>query len=183
MTIPEHEAADALHDIERAHRRSAAAFHDRRASPYLIVWGVMWAVGYAASYAWPRGWLAWLVVVPAGILAGSWIGSRHSGSERKIHGWQHAATVAAIFLFIAGVFVMMPARSSAQGGALFPMLIALWYVLEGIFHGATRLGIVGLAVGLLTVGGYIWLQPYFLLWLAGVGGGALMLGGIWLRGA
>lgn len=37
-------------------------------------------------------------------------------------------------------------------------------------------------LGLLTVGGYICLQPYFLLWLAGVGGGALILGGIWLRG-
>ena len=36
---------------------------------------------------------------------------------------------------------------------------------------------------MLTVGGYFWLAPYFMLWMAGVGGGALILGGLWLRTA
>jgi hypothetical protein len=181
--IPEQEAADALRDINQAQRRSAAAFHDRRTSPYLIVFGVMWVVGYTASYLSPRGWLAWLVVVPAGkIVANKWIRSRQT-TEGNFRDWQFWATPAAVFFFIAGVYVMMPAQTSAQAGALFPMLIALWYTLEGIWHSTIRVGLVGVALGLLTVGGYIWLQPFFQLWLAVLGGGGLILGGIWLQGA
>lgn len=183
MAIPAQEAAGALRDIERARRRSAADFHDRTASPYLILWGAIWAAGYTASYAWPRGWLLWLVLVPAGAVGSWWIGSRQTRGEPGAQGWQLWASVAATFLFILGVCAMLPARTSAQSGALFPMVIALWYTLDGIWHGTVRMGVVGVALGLLTVGGYFWLQPYFLLWLAAVGGGGLILGGTWLRGA
>ncbi|HVB86508.1 MAG TPA: hypothetical protein VNK23_07585 [Candidatus Dormibacteraeota bacterium] len=44
-----------------------------------------------------------------------------------------------------------------------------------------RMAILGFAVGALTAGGYFSLPQYFLLWMAGVGGGALILGGLWLR--
>lgn len=184
MSIPAQEAAASLRDIERARRRSAASFHDRRTSPFLILWGVIWVAGYTASYIWPgRGWLAWLALVPAGMVASWRIGSRQAHGEGGARGWRVWASVAATFLFIAGVYVVLPARTNAQGAAVFPLLIALFYTLEGIWHGTFRLGAVGVAVGLLTVGGYVWLQPYFLVWLAGVGGGALILGGTWLRGA
>jgi DNA-binding MarR family transcriptional regulator len=68
-----------------------------------------------------------------------------------------------------------------QAGAVFPLLVALWYALLGIWRRGMRMALLGLVLGLLTVAGYFWLAQYFLLWMAVVGGGALILGGFWLR--
>ena len=32
-----------------------------------------------------------------------------------------------------------------------------------------------------TVGSYVWLPGHMLLWMAGAGGGTLVLGGLWMR--
>ena len=76
----------------------------------------------------------------------------------------------------------MPPSSGLQVAAFFPLLIALWYVLQGIWARSARIGVLGLALGVLAVAGYLWLGAYFLLWMAGAGGGALILGGFWMRG-
>jgi hypothetical protein len=39
----------------------------------------------------------------------------------------------------------------------------------------------GIVLAVLTVIGYFWLPGLFLLWMAALGGGALILGGIWFR--
>ena len=46
-----------------------------------------------------------------------------------------------------------------------------------------RLVVAGTVLGLLTLGGYFLLRDYFLLWMAVVGSGALLLAGVWLRRA
>ena len=50
----------------------------------------------------------------------------------------------------------------------------------GIWRGL-RFRYAGIAVGALTLGGWFWLPEYFLLWMAAVGGGSLILVGLWLR--
>lgn len=182
MTIPAREAADTLQDIERAQRRSVSAYRDRMASPHLILWGVIWVIGYAATYAWPNGWYVWLALVPAGMFAGWWIGRRYAGAKSRSHGLRYTATAVAVFLFLAALFTIQPPKSGLQIGALLPILIAFWYLLQGIWTRTARIAVVGLCLGALTIGGYLWLQPYFPLWMAGVGGGALILGGFWMRG-
>jgi hypothetical protein len=41
--------------------------------------------------------------------------------------------------------------------------------------------LAGVVVAALTLIGFFGLPQYFLLWMAVVGGGALILGGFWLR--
>jgi hypothetical protein len=183
MTIQPEEAAAALRDIEHTERRSAVLYGYRRSSPHLILWGAIWIVGYGVSFFRPNAWAVWLGLVPIGIGASFWIDHGRTGYSRKGFGWRYAMTVAAIFLFIFAVLSILNPTSDAQVGAVIALLVALGYAILGVWRGTMRVAILGFAVGALTAGGYFGLPQYFLLWMAGVGGGALIMGGIWLRKA
>ncbi|HEV2288861.1 MAG TPA: hypothetical protein VGR81_07910 [Candidatus Acidoferrales bacterium] len=182
MPIPPQEAASALHDIENAERQSATAYRYQKSSPHLFLWGIIWTIGYAVIYARPRDWLVWAVLIVVGTIGSFWISWRAGVKRtRASFSWRYTATLLALYLFTGASFAVLPPRSSAQIDAFFPILIALLYVILGIWTRAARIALLGLALGLLTVGGYFWLRQYFLLWMAVVGGGALILGGFWLR--
>lgn len=181
MPIPPQEAAGALHDIELAQRRSAVAYGYRKCSPHLILWGLIWIIGYSLVYARPHWRATWLVLAPAGFLASYWIGHRARAQNARAYGRHYAATIIAVFLFITTLFAITPPKTGAQAGAFFPLLVAVFYAVFGIWRDAARMVVLGLAVGALTVAGFFWLPQFFLLWMAGVGGGALILGGFWMR--
>jgi len=183
MSIPHQEAADALREIQQAHHQSAVAYQYQKFSPHLFLWGVIWIVGYAVEYVRPTAAPIWFALVPIGIIGSFWIGfwSKSDRSDRSAGGWQYATTAVAIFLFISILFVILPPKSEAQIGAFFPILVALFYALLGIWTRATRIALLAVVLAALTVIGYLGLPQYFLLWMAGVGGGALILGGVWLR--
>lgn len=182
MSIPREEAANALHDIEHTQRSSAGAYRDQRFSPHLFLWGAIWIVGYAVTYFRPSTSLIWAPLVVLGMIGSFWLGSRDAGGRSGAYsGWHFAATALALFLFIAAWLAIVPPKSGAQIGALIPILVALIYTVVGVWTRGARIVLLGVALGALTVGGYFWLPQYFLLWMAGVGGGALIAGGFWLR--
>lgn len=180
--IQPQEAAKALKEIAHAERHSGQALRYQKASPHLFLWGLIWIVGYAVTYARPHWYFLWIVLTVIGVVGSFSLGQT---GERKVSrrsfGWRYAATFMALFLFIEALFAILPPRSSLQIDAFFPLLVAICYVLLGIWTRTTRVALLGLALGLLTLGGYFWFQHYFPLWMAGVGGGALILGGFWLR--
>jgi hypothetical protein len=110
-------------------------------------------------------------------MSGIWIDKL----ARRSRGWKYGVNCLAIILFIYAVYAILPPTSDVQAVAFFPLLVALIYVLVGVWTRAARIALLGFALGVLTVGGFFWLPQYFLLWMAGVGGGALILGGFWLR--
>jgi hypothetical protein len=181
MPIAPQEAQDALHNIEHAEQRSASVYRYQKAAPHLFLWGVIWMVGYAAAYAGARASLLWPVVILPGIIGTFLITWRAGAKRSRAFGWRYAATLFAVFLFIAALSAILPPRSNEQIDAFFPLLVALGYVILGVWTQGARIALLGLALGALTVGGYFWLPQYFLLWMAGVGGGALVLGAFWLR--
>lgn len=177
MTVPQKEAAVALENLENAERRSVTAYRYQKFSPHLFLWGAIWIIGYTVSYFRPGGWRVWLALVPAGILATIWIDKR----SRRVRGWNYGVECLAIFLFIYAIYRILPPKSTVQGAALFPLVIALLYVFLGMSTHAARITLLGFVLGALTVGGFFWLPQYFLLWVAGVGGRTLILAGSWLR--
>lgn len=181
MPITQIEAKAALRDIQQTGRASATARGYQHASPHLIVWGVIWAVGYGLTYARPQYGLVWPALVIIGTIASFWLGWKSKPAGAQDYDWRYGATALAVFLFITAVFAVMPPQSVKQLCAFFPILVALFYSLLGIWLRAPRILAAGIAVAALTLGGYFLLAPYFLLWMAVVGGGALILGGFWLR--
>jgi hypothetical protein len=181
MPLSPAEAQTALRDLSVAESASAKLYGYRHASPHLIVWGMIWIVGYGLTYAKPQWAAVWPVLVLGGTIASFWIGWTSKPAGARDYDWRYLATALAVFAYIAALFVIMPPRNSMQISAFFPILVALFYSLIGIWTRGARMLIAGIVVAALTLGGYFLLPQYFLLWMAVVGGGAVMLGGFWLR--
>jgi hypothetical protein len=186
MSLTPDEAATSLKEIERAGRRSALAYSYASASPHLIMWGILWMIGYGVSDLNYRiGGLFWIVLTLCGLLASIFIGRQqtadgHAQPGRSGTSLKFAATFFAIGLFITAAYAIFGHTGVRQQAAFVPLIVALIYSVLGIWKGP-RFLVMGMLIAALTLGGFFFLKEHFLLWMAMVGGGALVLGGLWLR--
>lgn len=188
MTLSPDQAADSLKEIARTEARSSRARRYANASPSFILWGVIWMIGYAASdllgqtKGWDKiNWL-WSGLTVIGVVGSFAIGrAQHRGEGRNpALGLRWGATFFALWLFaIATLLVLRPAYPAAVG-AFIPLIVAAVYAVFGIWQGM-RFVYAGVAVAAATLGGFFFLREHFLLWMAVVGGGSLVLVGLWLR--
>lgn len=180
MPLTPDEAERSLRDIETAGRRSQSAYGHRRAAPHLIVWGVVWVIGYGAQFLRPSLAEWWPLLAAIGTLVSFVVGYRMR-PEGAGFDWRFLISFLAVCVFATGVFVLFEPRSDAAAGAFFPLMAALYYVLTGLWARAWRIAVLGVALAALTLGGYLWLPDYSNLLMAVGGGGALILGGLWMR--
>jgi hypothetical protein len=188
MSLTPDEAANSLKEIERTRQRSASAYGYAHSSPFFVMWGVIWMIGYSASDVFPHQagsvWIALTVAGAAGSMAIGRYRGRASGVARfgagGETGWRFLATFVIVGLFITATYAVMGRVTPAQQAAFVPLVVALFYALLGIWKGM-RFLIAGAIVAALTLGGFFWLHEHFMLWMAAVGGGALVLAGLWLR--
>jgi hypothetical protein len=185
MSLSPEEARDALRDVEKTARRSATIHGYEMLAPYLILWGVIWMIAYTVTDLWPRqgGQWAWPVLGTLGWLASMVLGWRRKAADvsRTDLSLKWFLAFIAYAVFVAGVGAIMKPTTDAQVGAFVPMVVALSYALVGIFFNATRMTIAGATLAALTLGGFFLLPAHFGLWMAFVGGGALILAGVWMR--
>jgi hypothetical protein len=180
MSLSSKEAAETLSDVEQAARRSARAFGYSKAAPHLIMWGVIWVIGYSATDLRPAdAGLIWLALVVAGCTIGFLLGRSDSSAGAK-YSWRFLGIAAILCLFIGATYTLMWPVSGSQTGAFIPLLFGTIYAGVGLWLGM-RFLITGVAMIVLTLGGYFYLHEHFLLWQAFVGGGGLILAGIWFR--
>jgi hypothetical protein len=178
MTISPDQAANALRDIALAQDRSARAFAYQQASPHLILWGILWALSYGLTEFFPhRAAPIWAIAVAAGLVVGGLITAR-SGTTAGLR--IVAAIVAIAAVFVVAAIVLMAPVSGRQVDAFIPLVVAAGYGLAGIWLGR-RFTAAGAAIAVLTLGGFFLLPAHFRLWMAAVGGGSLVLAGIWFR--
>lgn len=186
MAISRDEALQAIQQLERTEARAFDARVYRSFGGQLILWGLIWAAGYTLSGAWPdRTGLIWPPLVVVGFAAG-FILKRRAGRATaqgvETSGLRWAAQALAIVLFMGGVYLVFPITSAAQPLAFPALMIAFIYALVGSAR-LTRMLWIGAALFALTVIGFLFLKPYLAFWLAAVGGGSLVAGGLWLRRA
>jgi hypothetical protein len=179
MPISPANASAALRDVEAAAARSATLRGYQSAAPHLVIWGVVWAVAYTVSDLAPH-WtnLTWTIIAPAGVV-GDVIAAR-ADHKNQGTGAFFGALFAIIAIFVASTFAIMQPHDPRQTGAFIPLVVAGSYATLGLFDGP-RLLILGGALAALTLFGFFALSAHFLLWMAVVGGGSLILGGLWLR--
>jgi hypothetical protein len=135
--------------------------------------------------------LIWIAIVPVGMIAGFLIErraalrhdaqadpSRRRAVARLRRLFNGTALIA--FAFITATCVVMSPVTPRQVGAFIPLVVAASYAVLGLWIGA-RFIAVGAALAALTLGGFLLLPAHFELWMAAVGGGALLVGGLWLR--
>jgi hypothetical protein len=182
MAITRDEAVEQLRAVEETHQRSATAYGYEAAAPHLIIWGVVWALGYTISDLLPAAsGQAWFGLSLVGVLADFVLSRTRLGCDALgPNRWRFAAGWLAIGGFFGALFTVLGPVSTHQVGAVIPLFVALAYVLLGLWRGV-RFLIAGLLIAVLTLIGYFYVPAHFDLWMAIVGGGALIIAGLWLR--
>jgi len=181
MTIDPIEAAASLSDVASVERRTREALNYGFSSAILMVWGLIWAIGYLLTYLQPtKAALVWDVLSAVGVVAAVACGIVWSKSRRE--NWDWRITAAFIVMIGFGFFWQW-----LLGGSQWRELPVFWstlfmfgYIVAGLWMGRFFI-VCGIVVTGLVLAGYLWTGPWFLLWMAGVGGGSLILGGLWLR--
>jgi hypothetical protein len=188
------EALQSLQQIERTESRSAQAHQYANAAPGFVLWGIIWIVGYAGSDLIPRltGSLQsisglWVALTVVGVAGSALIGRRqrsaqHADAARagRAIGLRWGATFLALWAFMVATLLVMRPANPMISGAFAPLIVATVYAIFGIWKGL-RFLFAGIAVATLTLVGFFFLAHWFLLWMAVVGGGSLILVGVWLR--
>jgi hypothetical protein len=184
MGISKSEAASALTDIESTAGRSRLLKGYHVAGPILMVWGVMWALGYSAmGFLPPEQWgLMWLVLDVVGVVSTILLSRAGKGRAQAGQGWKIAAGVLAILAFFAATFTLFWPVSLDAAIAYPGVVTGLIYAGIGIAF-APRYLWIGAAVFAASLVGYFFFQPWLAFWMAAVGGGALIVAGLWLRRA
>ncbi len=184
MTLDHESAASSLSAIEATERRTFAAVFYGIASPILILWGGLTAAGYVFTQFYPEhAALTWPVLQVAGLIAVLAILSRKGRAltpKQRALGWRLIAAQLALIVFALLMLTLVGPLKGRQLDAFWPLVFMLGYGLIGIWVGRFFI-LCAATVALLTMAGYFWSGPWFALWMAVVEGGALILGGLWLR--
>ncbi|WP_024507591.1 hypothetical protein [Bradyrhizobium sp. ARR65] len=181
--IDSKQAADALSDIDDIVRRVRQSRTYEIASLIMIWWGVLVLIGNLANYGWPRhGAQIWTAVNIAGVIGTFLIGVLIN-ARSGMRGFEGRLLAAYLLFFAFGLLCsqVLGDFGPRELAAFWPIYFMLFYILAGLWFGRAFIAI-GAAITLLTLIGYFYvLGAAFLLWMAVVNGGGLILGGLWMR--
>jgi hypothetical protein len=181
LTLEPNDAACSLSAIASVERRTRRSIVYARSSASYILWGALLALGYVFGYLDPRhSGMAWIAIVATGFVGTTALAWRRPTAT---HGrWDRPMLYAQFVVYAYGWILITLAwpLTPRQMDAIMPTLFMLGFVLAGLWLGRFFV-VLGLAVTALTVAGFFWAGDLFRLWMAVVGGGGLIAGGLWLR--
>jgi hypothetical protein len=177
------DAAQALNDIEQIVQRVRQSRTYDIASLMMILWGILVFAGNIANYAWPRyGGYIWIGVNAAGAVGSIAVSAfRFPGTAGR--GFDFRMAMAFLLFFAFGLLcsTVLGHFGPREMGAFWPIYFMLIYCIAGLWFGPAFIAI-GLGITALTLIGYFFVTGVaFLLWMAAVNGGGLILGGLWMR--
>ena len=178
--IDSKQASEALSDIDEIVRRVRQSRTYDLASLIMILWGVLVFAGNIATYLWPRhGEHVWIGVNVAGAVATLAIIYFQTGTRS----FDARMLVAYLLFFAFGYFCtkVLGNFTPRQLGTFWPIYFMLFYAIAGMWFGYAFV-LIAVGISALTLIGYYYIGwSAFLLWMALVNGGGLILGGFWMR--
>ena len=187
MNITKNDAEAALRDAGMAEERSLTFFHYKMASPYLLLWGVLWIVAGTIGLMLPHNTgIGWFIVDTIGIVATGYLVAKSSRNFAEVsaqsEGLRYMASVVVLTAFITMTFVVFAPISGVEIQTFITILIASIYMILGLWTG-TRLTVIGAILAILVISAFFYTPTQFPLVVSIFGGGALILGGLWMRRA
>jgi hypothetical protein len=162
--------------MERARRESG-----REGGWIMVLWGAIWLVGFVGSQFLPDPFAGgiWLALNPLGIGITVWLSVRISRRAVQSNVWR---TVLlwwfALPIFDGLVLWLFHLDLSRDLIALILLSISLGYFQYGLLTD-WRISIIGILIAVLTVGAFLLLPGYFYLVTGILGGGLLLVSGLW----
>ena len=182
MVLTSQQASETLDEVAAAQRKAYVLQGYAKGAPHFFLWGLIWAVGYAGTALFPAlSGKLWLVLDVMGA-GGSFLIARaaYDPAVRAKRSVNFLVLMLGFVAFMGATYYILRPQTSMQYGAFPPLLMAFIYTCVGAFAGARWL-VIGIGMWVLTLGGYVLVPEHFLLWMAVVGGGALLLTGAWMR--
>ena len=178
--ISRNDARESLREIDHTMRTTRLDAGRAAAVPLLLLWGAIWFVYPLIMQFWPGGasW-AWLLFPLGGII--SWpLGARSNRVATGPTDLRIGLCWWILFLF-AGVWAFLLRPESYQQMYAFGCTVAMFaYVVGGLWWGRFFIWL-GVAITMLTLFGYYRAGSYFWLWMAFMGGGALLLSAAYIH--
>jgi hypothetical protein len=181
MNVSKQEAQEALEAVQRVSDQLRHAVASGGTPYYLIMWGAILLLGYIGSHfitGLLTGWI-WLGLAGTGSVLSFVIGmyfrmKMRTGSFRRIlYLWLGIMVWASLIWWIAS-------PSTGEQASLLTVVIFMFgYVVTGLWMEPTATW-VGLITTALAVIGYTFFLPFFYLWLAFLGGGTMILSGVYI---
>jgi hypothetical protein len=186
MTITHDEATTALNEIERASAETKTLKGYERASPYLILWGLLWIVAGTVAQVSPANTsVAWWTVDAIGIAGSLYLAirqSRERNNSAQPTVWRVLMLCAILGAFNAAVFSVFAPVQGAQVMSFAGLLGAVIYMVVGQWFGA-RYVVLGATLFVTTLIGFFILKDITVVFISWAGGASIALSGLWLRRA
>jgi hypothetical protein len=181
--IDRNEASAALSDIDDMVKRVRQSRIYDIASRSMVVAGALVVFGnlttflvpHYAVYIWPT-----VNVVTVAVFA---VVSRSDHRRTGVHSFDLRVFVAFVLFFGFGLLcsVVLGHFGGREMGTFWPIYFMLFYCMAGLWFGYAFIAI-GLSIAALTLIGYFFITgAMFLLWMAVVNGGGLIVSGLWMR--
>ena len=195
MEITPESARDSLTEVEKTMLQVRRSVAWRGTDLALIVWGAVWMGCYLATHLLldqpQRIWAVWAIGTSIGIA--SMIGISIASARREMVHSELARQIGrrvfwswfALFVFADLWLVVLWPWHPLQLNAFIVMLVMFAYVMVGLWMESRFFIGLGLAVAIATLMGFLLTVlvgfPYYNLWMAAAGGGALLGSGIYIR--
>jgi hypothetical protein len=184
MPISKDEAAQALGEVAAARGRLWQAVAYDRSSPFLILWGLVWLAADLITQFEPAWRWTWPIAVVLGMIPSFAIGlsfrKARTGDAPAPTSWRNFVVWWVVLAFVLALFAVLPPATGRQVHSVFGLLFGFLYVGMGLWMG-WRLAALGAALVVLTLAGYFFVGAWYPAYMGLVAGGALVLGGLWLR--
>ncbi len=191
MNISRDDARMAIDSIAATEQRVFEHHAYRNASPFLLLWGAIWFGANSVVHFTPQqGGLAWMIGVGVGLIGtillvvqqsrrGAWKGEL-SATESKRIGRRAAFIGITLWAYFPAMLIILAPHDDMQVNAFISLSWAFIYMVSGAWVG-TRMFVTGLITAIAVLVGFFLLKEHYFLWMAFVGGGALMAASLWLR--
>jgi|SRR5579884_340466 len=195
MNISKKEAQESLDDIQSVTEQTRKAIAYGACSAMLILWGVIWMIGYSITQFSPNyAGFAWMGLIPIGAVACWILGVRNQSSHHSANAARIGAFWLVLFGYAALWLVLLHPTNLPSGAewahfqpindrqisAFFATVPMFAYVVGGLWFGRFFVWL-GALVTVMTVLGFYLLPNLFYLWMAFIGGGSLLVAGLYIR--
>jgi len=181
--IDHKEASAALSDINEMVARVRQSRIYELASQFMVVAGVFVVAGNLLTFLLPRhGAYIWPAVNVLTVLASATV-SVFDHRRTGIRSFDLRVLVALVLFYAFGLLcsVVLGHYGAREMGTFWPIYFMLFYSLAGLWFGYAFIEI-GIGITVLTLIGYFFITGFtFLIWMALVNGGGLILSGLWMR--
>jgi hypothetical protein len=190
MDISEQEAQDSLEQIQAVStrtRKTIAASYD---SGILIIWGLICIAAFLGTHFFGHiaGYI-WMVLCGIGAVATFFVCWRQfrSGSPVKVPaaekiGWRIFLFWTLLYVYIFIWLSILKPDGGIQLNAFILTTIMFAYVVIGLWFKCYYMFWLGIVVTCITmVGFYLIPESYYCLWMAPMGGGAILGTGLYIR--